>query len=315
VDNGLQAVERLAAAGPEAYDAVLMDLQMPVLDGLAATRRLRAQPRFDALPVIACTAHAMAEEIQRSRDAGMQGYLTKPLSMAEVVRVLKPYCGRTGPAPSPVAGVPTAAPLPARAVMALPNIPGLDLERALAHFDHSPALMQRMLRSFARDYGGGIAPWSAWLAEGRLAELHRAAHTLQGLAGTLGAAALRETAQALERHAAAGQPEAARAALARLQPMLGDLVAGIDDVLGGTETTPALLDSLPALAIPQALARLRELLEQSDSEVIEWWHSHRALLREHLPAPVLRAVGLGIHQFDFDAALAALNAAPAAATV
>jgi two-component system, sensor histidine kinase and response regulator len=311
VDNGLQAVERLAAAGPEAYDAVLMDLQMPVLDGLAATRRLREQPRFDGLPIIACTAHAMAEETQRSRDAGMQGYLTKPLSMAEMVRVLKPYCGRTGPAPTPV---PVAMPLPPRAAMALPNIPGLDLDRALAHFDHSPALMQRMLRSFAGDYGGGIAPWSGWLAEGRLNELHRAAHTLQGLAGTLGAAALRESAQALERHATAGQPEAARVALAQLQPMLGDLVAAIDDALGGTETSPASLDSLPALAIPEALARLRELLEQSDSEVIEWWHSHRALLREHLPAPVLRAVGLGIHQFDFDAALAALNAAPAAAT-
>jgi len=169
--------------------------------------------------------------------------------------------------------------------------------------------MQRTLRGFARDYGDGIAAWDALITEGRYAELHRAAHTLQGLAGTLAAANLREQAQALERHAIAAQPDAARAALAGLRPTLGALVAAIDDAVGGTETVPAALDAQPAPDIPAALARLRELLEQSDSEVIEWWHAHRALLRDHLPPPLLRAVGLGIHQFDFDVALAALNVA------
>ncbi len=313
VGNGLQAVERLAAAGPDAYDVVLMDLQMPVLDGLEATRRLRTQERFDALPVIAFTAHALAEETERSRQAGMQGYLTKPLVVADLVRTLKPYCGRAAHARGPDVPPPPAAatPAPARsqATGALPPIAGIDPVRALAHFDGSSALLQRTLRGFARDYGAGLAEWLALLDAARWSELHRAAHTLQGLAGTVGATTLRELAQALERHALAQQPEPARAALARLGDALGELVQAIDDALEGLVTTPAPLDEAPAapLDTSAALARLRELLEQSDSEVIEWWHAHRNALRGALPAPVLRAVGQGIHQFDFDAALAALD--------
>jgi two-component system, sensor histidine kinase and response regulator len=305
VHNGLQAVERLSASGADAYDVVLMDLQMPVLDGLEATRRLRLQPRFAKLPIIAFTAHALAEEKERSRAAGMQGYLTKPLNLADMVRTLLPYCR---PAARKIENPGTPAPAP---VDSIGPIPGLDLARALAHFDHSAALMQRTLRGFAREYGGGIAAWREHIEQQRFSELHRAAHTLQGLAGTLGAQPLRELAQALERHAMAQQGAQASATLARLEPALGELVSNIDSALGTVDTAPGPLDPLPTLAPAAALAGLRELLEQSDSEVIEWWQAHRPALRQVLPAPVLRAVGLGIHQFDFDAALAALKQLPA----
>jgi two-component system, sensor histidine kinase and response regulator len=135
VHNGLQAVERLAATGPEAFDVVLMDLQMPVLDGLQATQRLRAQSRFDSLPIVAFTAHALAEEQTRSMAAGMQGYLTKPLNVKELVRVLQPYCGRTAPSAAEIAAPPFAsahAVAAASAVttpdgLSVPAIAGIDL--------------------------------------------------------------------------------------------------------------------------------------------------------------------------------------------
>ncbi len=307
VHNGLQAVERLAASGPEAFDVVLMDLQMPVLDGLQATRRLREQSRFDGLPVVAFTAHALAEESARSLAAGMQGYLTKPLNVAEMVRVLQPFAGRTQAAP----GAAKAAP-PARDAGIVPAVPGIDLEQALAHFDHSRALLLRTLHAFAQSYGPGIAEWGDWLAQGRWVELHRAAHTLQGLAGTLGAGGLRPLAQALERQAHSQDREGAAATLQTLQVALATLVAEIDHALQPVVTEPSPLDAAggPAqVSAAAALAGLRELLEQSDSEAVEWWQAHRATLRGLLPPPVLRAVGAAITRLDFDSALSALGTA------
>ncbi len=305
--NGLQAVEHLAAAGPDAYDVVLMDLQMPVLDGLEASRRLREQPRFAALPIVAFTAHALGEEIERSREVGMQGYLTKPLIVADLVRELRPYCGRAAPPAAAAASSRVdAGPAQADSAVALPAIAGLDMVRALGHFDGSLALMVRTLRGFARDYGTGLAGWQQLIEQGRFVDLHRAAHTLQGLAGTLGAGALREQAHVLERLALAQHADAARAALATVQVSLDAMVHAIDNALQGTDTAPAPLGPEPDPRV--ALSALRELLEQSDSQVIDWWQQHRAQLRPLLPPPMLRAVGLALHQFDFDAALAALAA-------
>jgi two-component system, sensor histidine kinase and response regulator len=315
VDNGLKALERLSAAGPQAFDVVLMDLQMPVLDGLQTTRRLRETPRFDQLPIVACTAHAMAEEVQRSREAGMQGYLTKPLSVAEMLRVLQPYCGRTAREPRPPVAAPVPAPErpPVRSSASLPEVAGLDIAKAMTHFDGSVALMRRTLRSFARDYGGGLAAWDELLDGDNFSELHRVAHTLQGLAGTLCASDLREEVLKLERQTLARQSDAARISLSRVKSRLGDLVSAIDDALPDGDSAPMPLDGPAARAAPSAadaLAGLRELLEQSDSDVIEWWQANRGLLRELMSPPMLRAVGLAIHRFDFDTALAALADLP-----
>jgi HPt (histidine-containing phosphotransfer) domain-containing protein len=203
-----------------------------------------------------------------------------------------------------VAAVPTRR---AQPTSTLPPLPGIDSARALAHFDHSPALMQRALRAFADSYGGGLASWQTWIDAGRWSELNRAAHTLQGLAGTVGAQPLRELALQLELQAKA-QDGAARSTLALLQPALGDLVAVIDSALQHTpaEPEPTAAGDL-TLSPREALAGLRELLEQSDSQVIDWWNAHRRTLREALSAPALRSVGIAINGYDFDAALAALT--------
>ena len=305
--NGLQAVERLAASGPDAFDVVLMDLQMPVLDGLEATQRLRAQSRFDRLPIIAFTAHALTEERERSLAAGMQDYLTKPLEVRILVRTLQRYRivrMPTAPRPAPVSvplPVPTIAP-------ATPPLAGIDRELALTHFDGSVALFERTLQGFATAYGGGLNAWYAWLEAGHWDELRRAAHTLQGLAATVGAMPLRESAFALERQARAQDAAAARISLPRVEAELGELVAQIDAALRHSAPAPVTGCGELNLAPEEALAGLIELLEQSDGEAVDWWQTHRRALRQALPPPVLRTVGLAINGFDFDAALSALAA-------
>ena len=345
VNNGLAAVERLAALGPDSYDVVLMDLQMPILDGREATRRLREQPRFDALPIIAFTAHARSEELDLSRKAGMQGYLTKPLIPADMVRTLVPYIGRAATArggsapgapggsheaavqqgdsqpfiaPDPQAGLlnaPTAASL--RDEPKLPPIAGVDLTQALLSTGGSAALLHRTLRGFAAEYGGGIAGWKAWMDAANWRELNRAAHTLQGLAGTLGATLLREHALQLERAAKTGVHAASAAALANTASELDSVVRAIDAAFNGEaagKANDAAVNAEDTLTPESALAGLRELLEHSDSEALVWWQTHRLPLRQAMTAAALRAVEQALRRYDFDAALLHLPHSPDNAT-
>ncbi|MCC9596850.1 MULTISPECIES: response regulator [unclassified Rubrivivax] len=302
-DNGLVALETLAARGADAFDVVLMDVQMPVLDGLEATRRLRRDPRFDRLPVVAMTAHALDEERRRCLSAGMQDHIAKPLDVAVLEVALAPY--RRAPAPT------DAAPSPPPVVAApLPSLPSLDTSRALQQFDGNVALFRRTLAGFAAEYGDGLHAWAAWLADGRWPELRRAAHTLQGLAGTIGAVALREHALALERAAAAQAGPQAEAALLPLGDTLAQVVAEIDAALAAPPpwlvSAPAPLRDGAEVAPEQALRRLRELLEAADSEALECWRTQQRALRAALAPPVMRRLTQAMAALDFDAALDAL---------
>jgi two-component system, sensor histidine kinase and response regulator len=304
--NGLEALELLAARGAEAFDVVLMDLQMPVLDGFEATRRLREQPAFDTLPVLAMTAHAMAEEQARCKAVGMQGHIAKPLDIALLVRTLAPYAVRRGE---------TAAP-PAGAASPLPPMPALDVAAALKRFDGHEALYRRTLRAFANDHGDGVGPLAAALDAGRYEDLRRGAHTLHGLAGTIGAAALAEMARVLENAALRRDADGARTALAPLAERLDEVVAQIDAALQPPPpwmvTGPSGGDEVAAPADPgAAIARLRRLLLAADSRALAWWQAQQGPICSVLAAPVARRLVHAMNALDFDAALAALPADPA----
>lgn len=97
-NNGEQALEKLE--GSVAFDLILMDIQMPVLDGLEATRRIRQDPRWRELPILAMTAHAMNGDRERCLDAGMNGYISKPVHPTHLLRVLSDYLPAAAPRPS-----------------------------------------------------------------------------------------------------------------------------------------------------------------------------------------------------------------------
>jgi CheY-like chemotaxis protein len=255
-----------------------MDLQMPVLDGLSATRRLRELPGFEGLPVLAMTAHALAEERAECLAAGMQGHIAKPLDVARLMRELERY--RPASAPAPMA-------------------PVLDVTLGLRQFDGQAALYRRTLRHFADQYAGGIADWPAWIASGEWTELRRAAHTLQGLGATLGAQGLHRAALALERSAAASDAPAAGRQFGAVAESLGRLLEEIDLVLAEPADTP--VDAQSAAD----LAELRQLLAHSDSRALDWWQAHGD--KAGLDASTHDRVDKALAAMDFDAALLALK--------
>jgi len=274
--NGQEGMDKLLARGPGAYDLVLMDLQMPVLDGLSATRRLRALPGFETLPVLAMTAHALAEERAQCLAAGMQGHIAKPLDVARLVRELQRY----RPPPQVAAA------------------PVLDMATGLRQFDGQAALYRRTMQGFAAQYTEGLSGWATWLAAGEWTELRRAAHTLQGLAATLGAQPLHRMALALERSAVAANTDAAGGQIDRVEAGLAELLAEIRQVLAQPAATP------PQQG-PGDLAELHQLLGQSDSRALDWWQAHGA--HSGLDATTAGRLEQALAALDFDAAMQALK--------
>lgn len=280
--NGQQGLDLLRARGPAAFDLVLMDLEMPVLDGLSATRQLRALPGFESLPVLAMTAHTLAEERAQCLAAGMQGHITKPLDVARLVRELQHY----RPAPTPEAA---------------PAV--LDTAAGLLHFDGQIPLYRRTLEGFAQQYADGLGAWAPWLAMGNWSELRRAAHTLQGLAATLGAQHLHRAALALERSAAVADAAAARDRLGQTEAALTAVLGAIHSVLSQAGDAGV----APPAPGPGDLDELRRLLSQSDSRALDWWQAHGA--HSGLDAAIAARLEQALAALDFEAAALALQEA------
>jgi two-component system, sensor histidine kinase and response regulator len=285
--HGLQALERLQADSAHAFDVVLMDLQMPVLDGAQTVKRLRADPAFDTLPVLAMTAHAMAGERERCLDLGMQGYISKPIEPEVLYAELERWVPSAA-APQPVAeAVPPAAP-------ALPAVPGIDAERLLAHCAGNTALARRLLRGFADDHAEGLAAWQAALQAGDMPTLRRLAHTLQGLAGTLAIEGLRGAALAVEEAAAAGDAARAAALLPPLDTLLAQVLVRLQavraELVDAAPAPPAPAGAPPLTAnVEPDLAELATLLADSDSRALDWWQAHQAALACTLQPQAWRA--------------------------
>ena len=260
--HGREGVEAVAAADPP-FDVVLMDLQMPVMDGFTATRRIREDLGLRELPIVAMTANAMASDRQACLAAGMNDHVGKPFELDHLVGVLRKQAGRQRS--SEVRGAPASPLALPEAVSRAADEAGVALAAALNRLGNQRGIYQRMLRGFLRD----LAPMPAQLRElsalGDGGALARALHTLKGLAATLGAKRLSAAAAAAEKAVNARSNERALAPSAAASAMatadgpadfsaeLGTAIAGIEEVRPGLEALLRTLEALDAPPTPAAL--------------------------------------------------------------
>ncbi|MGB1109470.1 MAG: PAS domain S-box protein [Gammaproteobacteria bacterium] len=317
--NGQEALDWLDR---EAFDGVLMDVQMPVMDGYTATRKIREQERFNDLPVIAMTANVMAGDLEKAQEAGMNAHIGKPLNVAEMFATMAKWITPANPLEdasleAPVGEVAGAEPeLPDLAPL------GIDTALGLRATDRNIALYLRMLKRFVESESDFVERFNTALdggkAQGDLAECRRAAHTLKGLAGNIGASQLQSAALALETACEGEGADATNAietALAELAPELVKVMEGLPPLLApkpdaGGEKTASNVDVEKLTAL---LKQLREQVEIDDVDAMETLDELDALglgpeLSQALK-PIRRAVG----DFDFEAAvesMAALEALP-----
>jgi two-component system sensor histidine kinase/response regulator len=224
--NGRIAVEKmLACEGAGPYDIILMDLQMPEMDGYQATAKLRSESRFNEVPIVAMTAHAMAEERDRCLAAGMNGHVTKPIDPDTLFRTLAGY--HKGDA----ALVKKHGPAKPKEEMTLPSIPGINMAEGLKRVAGNGRLFISLLKSFAEQQAGADKGVRAALAAKDSELAKRAAHTVKGVAANLGIEALQKAASELERAIIDG--DSASAFLDSFTSELAKAVENINTALSG----------------------------------------------------------------------------------
>jgi PAS domain S-box-containing protein len=197
VGNGREALE---AAREGRFDVILMDVQMPEMDGLAATRAIRALPEGGDLPIIAVTAHALAEERERCLAAGMSACVVKPYRPHEFIAVVEGWAAEPSPAPAEPPAVGTAATTPV-------NLS--ELRRSLEDVGAGDALAG-LITTFLEDAPGRMRELEDAVASGDAVRVATAAHAYKSAAGTIGAAGLAELLRRTEAAAKAGKLDEVR---------------------------------------------------------------------------------------------------------
>jgi two-component system, sensor histidine kinase and response regulator len=294
-NNGREALEKLTAAGPRAYDAVLMDLQMPELDGIEATLRIRADARFAALPILAMTAHAMIEERKRCIAAGMVDHITKPIDPQAMFATLARWVRPRAEA--------TLRRAPEARGERLPEIAGLDAAAGLKRVAGNRALYLKLLRQFcAKQADAGQRVATALAAKDRAAA-KRVAHTVNGVAGNIGLVVLREEAVRLE--AALKSRKSVTRVLSAFEAELARTMTALRDALGEDRPVAAVRASVD----PAQLRRLAALLSQSDGEAADYFTEHAGAIRALFDGDDWTQFEQAMRNFDFEVALGSLHKA------
>ncbi|HEY5801302.1 MAG TPA: response regulator, partial [Burkholderiaceae bacterium] len=306
--NGEEALAKLKAAGPLGYNLVLMDLEMPHMDGHAATVAIREDARYRQLPIIAMTAHALAEIRERCLKEGMQDYLTKPINPEHLYHTIGRWLGAHS-IPSAVTE-PVAQP----AQPALPQIAGIDTTLGLRHVGGNVSFYIQLLERFRHSQRDAVAQLRMLIEDGLWQDASRCAHTVRGVAANIGASATAEVARTLELYIEehgnqAGEGGELERQVQALDGVLSDALRALDAHFAvQAQPVSALRDSAPPaelasgspIDIKQSLHKLLGLLEQSDGDVQDYFNSIEPDLRGAIPQPNLEQAKKLIAEFEFD---------------
>ncbi|PYG01309.1 PAS domain S-box-containing protein [Thioalkalivibrio sp. ALE21] len=307
-NNGQEALDRLESG---TFDLVLMDVQMPVMDGYDATHNLRRRPGLESLPVIAMTAHAMSGDRERCLDAGMNDYLSKPVQPDTLHTMLArwlPAAEETAAAANPAqdtgdsatTGEDTSAALPA-------HLPGVDVDTGLQRLGGNTGLYRRLLLEFLHDNREADHRLREMLESGDLTGAERLTHLIKGTAANLVLPELARTAGALNAALREGTPDTTT--VDAFADALRQVLDALTTLEGPPEGTPP--DSAPDTnADPdQARALLRTLrtrLGEFDPEAADLLPALRKALaaEQH---PQLDELGEHLDTFEFEQALECLD--------
>ena len=296
--NGRLAVDEVFA-NPGAFDLVLMDLQMPELDGYQATAMLRADPRSAGLPIIAMTAHATLEEKQRCRAAGMVDHVSKPIDPDALYEAVGRHFRRASAVSSGTG---------------LPVVAGLDSADGLSRVAGNRTLYLKLLRQFAREQALVPAQIAAQINAGDRNAAESSAHAVRGVAANLGArtvqAAAAQLEAALHDSTNAGQVDALQQQFdAVLIPFVEQLRRALGEEEHASVATIDTFDSVDPVLQAAVIAQMRAHLAECDAAAAQCLETHRGLFAALLPGDAFHLFEQRVQDYAFADAEAQLQQA------
>ncbi|MET0089563.1 MAG: response regulator [Candidatus Thiodiazotropha sp.] len=303
--DGYQA---LALLQERSFDLVLMDIQMPGMDGYETVRRIRAQARFSRLPVIAMTAHAMSGDREKCLEAGMNDHIAKPIEPNRLHATLQNWL-KTSDKPLPVETEPGDIPDQPE----FPNsLPGIDLAWGLERIGGNRKLFAKLLVDFLGHHRDTLQRFKDQLQNNQPEDARRELHTLQGVSGNLGGLELQQAARTLESRLLESQDglldgEAYQAFAQAFETFIRSLSQlEQDGVIAGQDAVKVVKDT-DSQDIQPLLERLTEALEEGDPEARNLLSVIEAKLPDDKSQRIFSRMVELIGGYDFDDALVMLN--------
>jgi PAS domain S-box-containing protein len=306
--NGIEAVD---AVDRDTFDLVLMDIEMPLMDGYQATKIIRSKPGCQQLPILAVTAHAMASYRKKCLGHGMSDYLTKPIDQDDLFAKLTKWITPADRHPS--SGSPSVF---VSDGFHLPFIDGFDIEESLERANHNHKLLARLLLQFKHKYQKATQDIREALETNDIQTARKLSHSIKGVAGNLGATSLYKASDDLNLSFKQGSSEEIETKLDKFSTELNramsgifvledlDMMPGETTVLSGTVPTKAYIEDCLELA-----TGLNTLLKENDAGALTLAHDlcQRSAGIEMLH-PISKNVLTLVEEYDFDKAREELTA-------
>ena len=296
-NHGQHALEMLDL---KHYDCVLMDVQMPVMDGYTATGEIRRQARFEHLPVLAMTANATVEDRERALAAGMNDHIAKPIDPRTLLAALLRWVGRQdrevpGPPRSPVADE-------AGSGLQLPELPGIDSRTGIARLGGNVDLYRKLLNKFAANNADAVVAISDALLAGDRETAIRQAHTLKGVGGNIGADKLALVAAELETALHTQGEDPPSRLMQGVERELSLVVQSINSLRDREEPSTVAEEGVLPEDFGDQLQYLLDKLEQYDTDAGDLLDQLFVQVRGTPVDHILESLGQRVGQYEFDEA-------------
>ncbi len=312
VDIASNGAEAITMVSRQSYDGVLMDCQMPVMDGFEAARRIRLLQPDGKLPILAMTANAMVGDKEKCLAAGMNDHIAKPIEVEKLFLTLQKWITPTRPLAS-LASVQQQTPV-------IGLIAGLTVDTALHRLGNNQALFHKLLLRFCQTQRDLVPQLNSYLENCQQEDAVRLVHTFKGLAGNIGAKALSQLAAELEAALRFADSDQVQMLQQQIEPLLETQITTILQVLSQLETSAnssndasvypsaivAVSDQSSSPDLDQLLSRLQQLeqlLTDADGNAADFLPPYIEALAQVLPRSQLTSVQRLLSQFDYDAAL------------